>query len=561
MSNSKIDQTNDDSLSILNVLMIIAPFFIGLAPDGWALMAGAVIAIALIVTVLMNKRFIIQKDPSLLFLTILAITALITIFTGISSGDSFIGALRYLSVLLWALLTLQMPPQKREDALLYLPSVALLMLVVSAALFFFPDTRSFITNGNNRLAGFFQYANTFALFLLLGFAIYMEKMASQDSFIKQILYAIVFLTGILWTGSRLTLGLTALFMIFSFVKQKDLRRCYLVLFAATAAILVIILIIAGIAKNPFYRLIDVSGSTFYGRLIYYQDALKIIAKHPLGLGYKGYWLVQAACQSAPYSTLYVHNGYLQCMLDNGWLAGIALILLLIRMISKSERTGRLLAIMIAIHIFFDFDLSYLYIWWIVVLLIPWNQKDKEIHPASGIVTAGVFLAASLLLIPASFTSMFSQYEKSYHILPSSLSNEILYMSTEEDLDQQVSLAKNVLSRYPDCGLAYDVLANADEEKNDYVQMVADKRQGLLLQKYKEEEYDQYLQMLAEALKYFEETNNTESKEKCLSFLQEFPSIISDAQSNLNLLNQSTVDHMDFSIAENAKSLLKEYGLN
>lgn len=558
MSNRKTEKTNDNSLSILNVLMVIAPFFIGLAPDFWAISFGALTAIALIVIVLEKKRFIIQKDPSLVFLTILVITALITIFTGISPGDSLIGAVRYLSVLLWALLTLQMPQEKREDTLLYLPSIALFILIVSAALFILPDTRSFVTNGNNRLAGFFQYANTFALFLSLGLAIYMEMMASKDSFIKQILYSIIFLTGILWTGSRMTLGLTVLFMVFSFVKQKDLRRCYLALLIAIAAILVLILIVAGISKNPFYRLISVSGSTFYGRLIYYQDALKIISNHPLGLGYKGYWLVQAANQSAPYSTMYVHNGYLQCMLDNGWIAGIVLILLIGRIIWKSDHTERILIAMIAVHIFFDFDLAYQYIWWIIVLLIPWNKQEKNIHPACSIAVAGIFLASSILLIPASYTSMAGRYAKCYQILPTSLSNEILLMADEDDTDIQVSLASDVLSRYPECGIAYDALAKADEEKIDYLQMLSNKRQALLLQKYKEEEYEEYMQMLEEAVKYYEKTGNTENKEKSLSYLQEFPSIISKAESSLNLLNQYTVDHMDFAIAEKAENVLKEY---
>lgn len=560
MSDRKIEKSRGDSLSILNVLMIIAPFFIGLAPDTWAVIAGSVVALLLIITVLTNRKFTIDLDPSLLCLVILTIAAFVTVFSGISSGDSFIGTARYLSILLWALLTLQMSAQKRQDALLCIPSVTLLMLIISAIVFFFPDLRYFVTNGNNRLAGFFQYSNTFSLFLLIGFVIYLEKLASEDTYIKQIIYALVFLVGILWTGSRLTLGMTAVFLIFSFVKNKDMRKYYLVLLASIIIILILLLVLAGISGNPFYRMINVSGSTFYGRLIYYQDALKIIAKHPLGLGYKGYWIVQPALQSAPYATLYVHNGYLQCMLDLGWIAGITLIVFMGRLIMKTDHSERILMVMTAVHIFFDFDLAYQYIWWIIVLLIPWNKQEKNIHPTCSIAVAGIFLASSILLIPASYTSMAGQYAKCYQILPTSLSNEILLMADEDDTDIQVSLARDVLSRYPECGIAYDALAKADEEKIDYLQMLSNKRQALLLQKYNEEEYEEYLQMLEEAVRYYEKTGNTKNKEKSLSYLQEFPSIILKAESDLNILNRYTVDHMDFAIAEKTENVLKEYEL-
>ena len=71
-----------------------------------------------------------------------------------------------------------------------------------------------------------------------------------------------------------------------------------------------------------------SSSEFVSRLIYYEDSLSMIAKHPLGLGYEGFWYNQAKEQTGVYSSKYVHSSILQVGLDYGIAPTIALFIIL-----------------------------------------------------------------------------------------------------------------------------------------------------------------------------------------------------------------------------------------
>lgn len=54
-------------------------------------------------------------------------------------------------------------------------------------------------------------------------------------------------------------------------------------------------------------------------MLYWQDAMNLIVRHPMGVGYMNYYFIQPQIQTGYYFTKTVHNDLLQCVMDNGWL--------------------------------------------------------------------------------------------------------------------------------------------------------------------------------------------------------------------------------------------------
>ncbi|WP_318507004.1 O-antigen ligase family protein [Bacillus sp. T3] len=126
--------------------------------------------------------------------------------------------------------------------------------------------------------------------------------------------------------------------------------------------------------------ITLDASTAKERLYLYQDALKMSKDSPLfGFGGGGWATLFNHYQQIPYQATKIHNGYLEWVIDAGWIGLILLICifsylsyLLLKSRNSEEKSIVYVAIFIALlsaaaHSFIDFDLSY----GTVLLLIFW----------------------------------------------------------------------------------------------------------------------------------------------------------------------------------------------
>ena len=79
----------------------------------------------------------------------------------------------------------------------------------------------------------------------------------------------------------------------------------------------VILAVAAGSAGILERFTNISfgASTFLGRILYVQDALPLILKHPFGLGYYGYYFIQQSVQTGVYTVVNAHNELIQILLD------------------------------------------------------------------------------------------------------------------------------------------------------------------------------------------------------------------------------------------------------
>ena len=319
----------------------------------------------------------------------------LTCLWGIDRGMSLVGFLKFLPVLLYALCIRQ--NENAQAGLELLPWVGVVTAAVSVVGMLIPaGERYFAVAG--RLAGFFQYPNTFAIFLLVCELLVLKK---QGKKLWDYLAIIILIGAFLYTGSRtaLVVGLLANFGMLLVLTQKKTRILALSLFGILVLGGVILALIPGSVMNRYLQ-ISLTESTFLGRLLYWQDSLKLLIKYPFGMGYLGYYYAQQSIQSGVYSVMYLHNDWLQLLLDIGWVPAGIFIGVVISWFLKKENPAadKIVVGALCLHSFFDFNFQYVSVFFLLILLLtPETMKKPETCKAKNALRVGFIITAVLSL--------------------------------------------------------------------------------------------------------------------------------------------------------------------
>lgn len=292
------------------------------------------------------------------------------------SGMALIGFMKFMPILGFTLMIMQ---QKNNDNIISsVPFVASGMTIISSVGMQFSFLESFFSV-DGRLAGFFQYPNTFALFLLVAELIILAK--EKHNIFDYISFSVL-VFGIFYTGSRTVFILFVLSNIILFFNIKSKKFKIFTLAIAVLAILCAIayFLLSGNtnALNRFLTISLTDSSTFIGRLLYFQDAVPVILKHPFGLGYMGYYFIQQSIQTGVYSVMYIHNDFLQLLLDIGWVpCGIFIAAIIKSIFSKNIIFyKKVILCTMALHSCFDFNLQFVAMFFVMILFMDYNSEKK-----------------------------------------------------------------------------------------------------------------------------------------------------------------------------------------
>ncbi|MDP4118902.1 MAG: O-antigen ligase family protein [Bacillota bacterium] len=142
-----------------------------------------------------------------------------------------------------------------------------------------------------------------------------------------------------------------------------INRKFLVFLAITVCVTTAVILFIVAQGYDIYSLL---GSTVISRIIYTQDALKVIHDSLFGIGF-GVWSdYKYQVQSAIYSTNYLHNGYLQLALEGGLHCLLIYLCFIAVTVFNFVRTRRdyksaalfFMFAFILMHSFTDIDMSY-----------------------------------------------------------------------------------------------------------------------------------------------------------------------------------------------------------
>lgn len=543
--------------SFAEILLTVSLFCIGMFHEYLSCIASLVILAWLIVKLAREQKIRYYFNITSLSVFCVVLFYALTALWAVDSGMALIGFIKFLPVLLYFLILMQ--TDDTDSIIGRLPTVAAVMTVISAIGMQIPVFEEFFSV-SGRLAGFFQYPNTFALFLLTAelIAVSKAKLGVLDFAV-----IVVLIFGLMYSGSRTVFVLALLsnvVLIFT-VKNGRVKLFVAAVIAVFAVGGVLYAAVSG-STGAFGRFLTISlkESTFVGRLLYFKDALPLILKHPFGLGYMGYYYMQQSVQTGVYSVMFVHNDFLQLLLDVGWLPSLLFAVAVLRSVfgGKKPFYKRLILCVMVLHFCFDFDLQFIAVFMVFLLFTDYKvgreyffQKNKAV---SGIcfltAVASAYFGISLTL------SRFGKYSEAFSIYPLDTRSEIQLLINEKDSEKVNEIADDIISRNKYITLAYSVKARQAYSKGDFSQLIEYKRLIFSKAPFAYEEYKDYCYMLMNGVSLYRKAGDFSSAQICLKELEAAVGEVHSAKERLSGLGAKIKDQPETRLPEDVEEYVK-----
>lgn len=544
----------------LKVLFFSSFFFFGLFKEYAACLYTGIWGAYLLVLAGKKKEWKFYLSLESMSIMLLIAFYFLTCIYGIDRGMSLIGAVRMLGAAFFLVIVMQLQKEERATLLAMIPWIGVCMTVIGMLSKAFAPLYDFFYVAD-RLGGFFQYPNVFALFCLIGVLIVggeREERKPGKPW-RDVFCATALMGGILLSGSRTVFFLAVGAAVLAAVRRRALRVPVLIGFVTVMVLAAIYAAVSGNFQNVArFFTASLSSSTLIGRIIYARDGLGLLLSHPFGLGYLGYYYLEPEIQTALYSVRFIHNDLLQIALDVGifpcvLFAGMYLKNIFSKRLSFWERL--MLGVM-GLHFLVDFDLEFVAVWYLLILILQVHYGKEiviraEKRRAAGVVTARI-CGAGLTLAGLYFgCAMIPRYlgnpELSSKFLPLYTESSVEILAGETDAESAEILAKRIQKQNGYVAEVYDVLSVIAYQREDYEEMVSYKKKALSLQKYNMEAYERYVRRLAQAIELESQANRADTTVFLLEAVAEVPAILKQVERNTDGLAYRTRDIPDFTL--------------
>ena len=574
-------------LLFLKILLAAAPYLLGMYFTFLSFPVCLELAAALLITAHRNghiKIFLSFRSGSFF---LLPVCYLFSILWSADRGTAPFGFVRYLAPALFLLCLMQVPPvtepSSQPDLLEYLPLSGCMMVLISWPLSRVPSLGSAFSAAG-RLGGFFQYPNTFALFLLLCLieetVSVFGKRSGVRGFTASACVQFFLLAGIFESGSRAVFFLSAAMLLILTVyrirkayHQKNIRKqltgILLPVCFFSAFLILSLLHVQNASASAVSRFMTSStgSSTLLGRLLYYKDALPVILRHPFGLGYGGYAAMQGSFQHGVYHVSHVHSGLLQLLLDIGWIptALISVTLLSVIFRKKTSFRDRLVLAAALAHACFDFDLQFMSLWLILAAVSGAADQEKtRIYRLDfSSLSQRIFRSCViLLLVPVLWLSLpdflctAGRYDASLKIAPFQTRALLHQLSQEEDLEKRLSLSEHILRLDPWSAEAESAKADVLFRQGRIPEAVSIKKSAIRHSRYSLQTYTEYFDMLDTARYLYQKAGRTREAAWCRERLLEIPAMLKEVRDTTDPLAWKIRDKPELELPEEQLEILE-----
>ncbi len=519
-------------LCALRILFALSFVLVGLYYE----LCSAIISVCLLLLLLwragsrglsirLNLAFFAAASASLFYI--------ISCFWGVDPALSLWGGVKYLPVLLFPLAIMQTDADGRSALILDIPKIGAAMTAITFVLQFIPAlSSSFSVSG--RLAGFFQYPNTFACFLLLGLIVIVTDEFEGAKRWTNTICGVVLIFGVLQAGSRAVFVIAVPALIAAILIKRQKSAVFLSLGALAGGILLNFAASYAADVGGSERILEISGeaSTFLGRILYWKDSLSVIASHPFGMGYLGYYITEGSFQTGVYSVRWVHNDFLQLLLDVGWIpAALAAIAIVKSLFSKRlSARRRVLLLTLLAHCMTDFDLEFVAMYFVLFLCLDFEEGKERLFrtdplavriPTAAAVLASLYIGTASTLTYAGLDAAASAF------YPWNTLSNIELLTEAETTDEMSALAEKILSQNDKVSLAWDAKAQVAYSNGDFGTVITAKREAISLARYSIDEYVDYFEKLAIGVTLYREAGDAESAEICLSEIKSIQTMLDE----------------------------------
>lgn len=479
-----------------------------------------------------RKKLTISVNITTIGILLLTMGYIGSVITAADKGMAVVGVVRIAALVIFWVLWSSLECGYKEIVWECIPDTAALMTLAALLMYFLPGMKDYFYRAD-RLGGFFQYSNTYALFLLVSVIILMfnERRKRSDDF-----KLIILISGIVFCGSRSVMVLAVIVIIGIVIGRKAFE------FKREMAVMGITLLICFAVQCVLHldvsRLLKLSlnSSTLNGRFLYWQDAFSVLLKNPLGIGYMGYYYLQPQFQTGNYITMFVHNDILQFGLDAGWLAVGAMILMFIgQVVNKhNSQRNRVILIVLALHSLFDFDLQFASMSCLMLMAMDtytFTGEKREWRNMPGTLTLGVTAVAAGYFTLALGMSHFGQNRISLALYPGYTTARTVIMTEDESGGQ----AERVIRDNGMIADAYRYAATGHLNRGEYLEAYDDLKEMPGRSGYDAGKYDEYVYVLSGVIEQAVRNGDTKTVQGVLNDIQGVPEILRQKESEASEL--------------------------
>lgn len=518
---------NRKNILLLPICICVALIMTGGFFDYSVAVTGAFITICLFFMLIKGETFF-GRDKRIVFLipAILMCISILVSFWAVDYMDNFMGVMRLGVICLWMYL---IRCRKREEVFFTQQMIPLLGCVnigISLLSLSVPKLTPYFWE-NSRMSGFFQYANTNGLLFAIGIMILIYHIREQKKIVFAIAQIVLLLIGLLLSGSRSVLLLLLLWGVWYAVKTREFRKPFLLGAASTFLVGGIYVAATGNTAN-IGRIFTIftSNSTLWGRLLYYRDAILMIAKNLFGMGRLGYYYSQGMFQSGVYRIKFVHNDFLQMALDYGVIAFFLLLVFGTWQIfcGKQSRVEKELVVFIAASSLFDFHCQYLFIVMMACLFLDYGDcvKEKRAQIKENYILLPICMVLFIYVGIATGSSKMGNQDIALSMLPDYTYAQEKMMLSNMGTELSYELSSRLIQKNPYNLTAY-VTRGSFYASGLYVrECIADLDKMLELDPYNVEYYAQYeliLKNMKAQLEMIAVTSENQSVAEELELLQ------------------------------------------
>lgn len=467
-------------------------------------------------TIRKNGKLILKKDILSWSVFAICIGYGLTCLWGIDRGMSFVGFLKFLPVGLYLVCLWQ--DGKQQAFLRIMPLFGAGCAVVCSILAYMPATAEFFAVAG-RAAGFFQYPNTFAIFLLV---CQLLLFRFPDKKWWDYVAILLLVAGILLTGSRTVFVLMVIANgIIVFLSAGRKTRFWLLGALVAACLAVVLLALGGNPVLSRYLSISFTQSTFIGRLLYAADGLKLVLRYPLGMGYMGYYYTQSSIQTGVYSVAFAHNELLQLFLDVGWLPAGLFAAVVIKWFFRKDITwqDRIIVGTLCAHCLFDFDLQFVAMFMLLLVLLDSPAKTVEIRKVKALYApVGVTALVSAYMCAALLLAYLGHWQTADKLYPYNTANLLNMLSKTEDVTYANELSDRILAQNKAYFAPYSMKAKYAFSRGNIPEVINYKHKVFEANPFGWEEYEEYCQMLIQCIALYQKNGDMQSVQACYSEL-------------------------------------------
>lgn len=466
-----------------------------------------------------EKRLFFRINAVSIAIGVLVISYLLSIIWAVDSGLAFIGFFKFLPVLLF-LVCLFQEKESAVNIMQWLPYVAVVMALISIVAMYLPGLKLYF-NVSDRLGGFFQYPNTFALFLLVAELVLLvrEKHKWYDY-----LCLLMLVVSILLTGSRTVFLLTIVANGLAVLMHKNRKLRFAGIAVVIVAVIAVVSYILFFDKNGILsRLssISLAESTFVGRILYYMDAMPLILKRPLGIGYQSYYYMQQSIQTGVYNIRFIHNDFLQIMLDVGWIPCLLFVAAILKTIFSKNvaREKKLVLMVMCAHSCLDFNLQFVAMFMLIILFMDFDSGNEYIlqkHMSDIKTTCWVVGAAACWIGLSLICNHMKVYKVSDLLYPWNTHNKVELLGTIEDLDEMNEMADKILQQNEYATIGYSAKARYAFSQGDFTSLIQYKNQIFEKAPFQYSDCEEYCYMMMNGVSLFVENGDEASAQVCAS---------------------------------------------